>query len=53
MKFYHKMMYLKHCQNKSLVENGNDSGLSPIVWVSSLVVLSILSIVLWYFLGQI
>ena len=31
----------------------DDSGLSPIVWVSSLVVLSILSIVLWYFLGQI
>ena len=31
----------------------DDSGLSPMVWVSSLVVLSILSIVLWYFLGQI
>ena len=31
----------------------DNSGLSPMVWVSSLVVLSILSIVLWYFLGQI
>ena len=31
----------------------NDSGLSPTIWVGSLVILSILSIVLWYFLGQV
>ena len=37
---------------KQKAESDN-SGLSPMVWVSSLVVLSILSIVLWYFLGQI
>mgnify|MGYP005703214567 FL=1 len=34
------------------LENGNE-GFSPVVWISSLAILSILSIVLWYFLGQI
>ena len=34
------------------LENGNE-GFSPVVWISLLAILSILSIVLWYFLGQI
>ena len=31
----------------------NSEGFSPKVWISTLAILSILSIVLWYFLGQI
>ena len=33
--------------------NDISKGLSPKVWITSLAILSILSIVLWYFLGQI
>ena len=39
--------------NPNLAPKSNKNGLSPIVWITSLVALSILSIVLWYFLGQI
>jgi carbon monoxide dehydrogenase subunit G len=38
--------------NKEVVNNKNQ-GLSPTVWIGTLAILSILSIVLWYFLGQI
>ena len=54
--FFGKFNEILSNDNKTLPKQeavSDDSGLSPIVWVSSLVVLSILSIVLWYFLGQI
>tara|TARA_X000000368_G_scaffold69986_1_gene50710 strand:+ start:4218 stop:4802 length:585 start_codon:yes stop_codon:yes gene_type:complete len=40
-------------QPKATDLQDNSSGLSPKVWITSLAILSILSIVLWYFLGQI
>ena len=40
-------------QSKDADIDDNSSGLSPKVWITSLAILSILSIVLWYFLGQI
>tara|TARA_Y200000002_G_C22537045_1_gene602271 strand:+ start:314 stop:898 length:585 start_codon:yes stop_codon:yes gene_type:complete len=40
-------------QPKATDLKDNSSGLSPKVWITSLAILSILSIVLWYFLGQI
>ena len=54
--FFGKFNEILSNDNKTLPKQeavSDDSGLSPMVWVSSLVVLSILSIVLWYFLGQI
>ena len=54
--FFGKFNEILSNGNKTLPKQesvSDDSGLSPMVWVSSLVVLSILSIVLWYFLGQI
>jgi len=39
-------------RNDEIVVDNND-GFSPKVWISTLAILSILSIVLWYFLGQI
>ena len=54
--FFGKFNEILSNDNKILPKQeavSDDSGLSPMVWVSSLVVLSILSIVLWYFLGQI
>ena len=40
-------------QPKAIDLQDNSSGLSPKIWITSLAILSILSIVLWYFLGQI
>ena len=40
-------------QSTDVDVNDISKGLSPKVWITSLAILSILSIVLWYFLGQI